>query len=133
MMIHTVYGKTFTVFMIFHSITNIYSRALFKYVIPFNSHTTWHYSSILKCKKIDLYLLSLHEHWARLLIMELLKQLMRRKWQYWKQVSKGQNTKHYYINTIPEQKASVLHIWAPAYYAGIILSIIGTWKHQAWC
>jgi len=87
----------------------IYSRELFEYVIPFNSHTTWHYSSILKCKKIGLYLLSLNieqDCWS---------------WSYWSSqwggngsVENGLNVKHYYINTIPlnsEQKSSLLHIW----------------------
>jgi len=74
----------------------IYSRELFEYIIPFNLLTTWHYSSILKCKKIGFYLLSLNieqDCWL---------------WIYWSSqwggncsVENGLNAKGYYINTIP--------------------------------
>jgi len=65
--VQTVYGKTFEWenFHGFHdfSLNREYIHRLFKYLIPFNLHTTWHYLSILKCKKIGLYLLSLNiEH-----------------------------------------------------------------------
>jgi len=74
----------------------IYPRELFEYVIPFKLHTTWHYSSILKCKKIGLYIPSLNieqDCWS---------------WSYWSSQWGGNgsvenvlNVKHYYINTIP--------------------------------
>jgi len=40
----------------FFTQSQIYSHELFEYVIPFNLLITWCYSSILKCKKIGLYL-----------------------------------------------------------------------------
>jgi len=79
--------------MIFHSIANIFPRIL--YVIPTNSHTTWHYLSNLKCKKMSLHLPSLtieQDCWL---------------WSYWSSqwggngsVENGLNAKCYYINTI---------------------------------
>jgi len=77
--------------------SQIYSQELFEYVIPFNLHTTWCNLSILKCKKIGLYLLFLNIEqgcWS---------------WSCWSSqwggngsVENGLNVKCYYINTISQ-------------------------------
>jgi len=64
-------------FLWFFTQLEIYSHKLFKYVIPFYLHITWHYSSIFKVQK-DQFVPPLPEHWARLLIVELLKQPIRK-------------------------------------------------------
>jgi len=98
----------------------IYFHKLFKYVIPLNSLTTWRYSSILKCKKIGLYLISLNikqDCWL---------------WSYWSSqwggngsVENRLNLKRYYIYTIPqtEGKHSPHLNWGNTHSEGISCAI----------